>query len=204
MLDPGGNGVVSYLEVSDPEGRRLVALEAERVTVGTAPSNDVTVSDPTVSRLHAVLERYAASWCVRDLGSRNGTFVNGERVIADRAVRGGDEIRVGRVRLLLREPAAGGGVTAAMEEPPRLTARERDVLIELCRPLLAGDVFTEPAPIRTVAAALFVSEAAVKQHLTRLYAKFGITGGDERRRVQLANAAVARGAVGLVDLRPSG
>ena len=73
----------------------------------------------------------------------------------------------------------------------------------LCRPLLTGDAFTEPASIRTIAEELVVSEAAVKQHLSRLYGKFDVAQG-ERRRVQLANAAVARGAVKLGDLRANG
>ena len=96
---------------------------------------------------------------------------------------------------------AGSRVTEAMETAPRLTPREQDVLVALCRPLLDGNAFTEPSSIRAIAETLVVSEAAVKQHLGRLYGKFGITEGDERRRVRLANAAVARGAVGLGDLR---
>ena len=82
-----------------------------------------------------------------------------------------------------------------------MTQRERDVLVALCRPLLTGDAFTEPASIRAIAAELVVSEAAVKQHLSRLYVKFDVGGDGERKRVQLANAAVSRGAVKLGDLR---
>jgi DNA-binding NarL/FixJ family response regulator len=75
--------------------------------------------------------------------------------------------------------------------------------LALCRPLLTGDAFTEPASIRAIAAELVVSEAAVKQHLSRLYAKFDVGADGERKRVQLANAAVARGAVKPGDLRPT-
>ena len=57
---------------------------------------------------------------------------------------------------------------------------------------------------RAIAAELVVSEAAVKQHLSRLYGKFDVGAQGERRRVQLANAAVARGAVKLGDLRADG
>ena len=71
----------------------------------------------------------------------------------------------------------------------------------LCRPLLGSDLFTEPSSIRAVSEALVVSQAAVKQHLVRLYDKFDIADGGERRRVQLANAALMRGAVSLADLR---
>ena len=177
-------------------------LESERVTVGTLDSNDVVVDADGVSRVHAVFERFGDTWCVRDLGSRNGTFVNGGRIVGERALHSGDEILLGRLRLLFHGPARGKQ-TAAIAHPPPLTHRERDVLVALCRPLLTGDAFTEPASIRAIAAELVVSEAAVKQHLSRLYVKFDLGAQDERRRVQLANAAVARGAVKLGDLRPA-
>jgi hypothetical protein len=171
------------------------------MTVGTLASNDVVVDADGVSRVHAVLERFGDTWCVRDLGSRNGTFVNGARVLGERPLHSGDEILLGRLRLLFRGPARGME-TAAIAEPPPLTQREHDVLLALCRPLLTGDVFTEPASIRAIAADLVVSEAAVKQHLSRLYVKFDVGAHGERRRVLLANAAVSTGAVKLSDLRP--
>jgi ATP/maltotriose-dependent transcriptional regulator MalT len=80
-----------------------------------------------------------------------------------------------------------------------ITARERDVLIALCQPLLSGDPFTEPASVHEIATALTVSDAAVKQHLGRLYDKFGVMDG-ERRRSRLANAVLATGAVSIADL----
>jgi hypothetical protein len=55
------------------------------------------------------------------------------------------------------------------EDPPELTRREHDVLVALCRPALDGELFTEPASVREIAAALVVTEAAVKQHLGNLW-----------------------------------
>jgi FHA domain len=191
----------SYLEVWGPSGRELRPLDSERVTVGTLDSNDLVIDLPGVSRLHAVFELIGDAWCVRDLGSRNGTFVNGARTLGERAMHPGDEILLGSLRLVYHGPARGKETTA-LAEPPALTQRERDVLVALCRPLLAGDAFTEPASIRAIASELVVSEAAVKQHLARLYRKFGVGEHEERRRVQLANAAVSTGAVSLSDLRP--
>jgi FHA domain len=195
--------VSSYVEVWGRGGRELRTLDSERVTVGTVESNDVVVDADGVSRVHAVFERFGETWLIRDLGSRNGTFVNGGRIISERALHSGDEIILGRLRLLFHAPARGTE-TAAIAQPPPLTPRERDVLMALCRPLLTGDAFTEPASIRAIAAELVVSEAAVKQHLSRLYDKFDVGAHGERRRVQLANAAVARGAVKLGDLRSNG
>jgi hypothetical protein len=194
--------VSSYVEVWGRSGRELRALGSERMTVGTLESNDVVVDADGVSRVHAVFERFGDAWCVRDLGSRNGTFVNGGRIIGEQALHSGDEILLGRLRLLFHS-APRGSKTVAIAQPPPLTPRERDVLVALCRPLLTGDAFTEPASIRAIAAELVVSEAAVKQHLSRLYVKFEVSAEGERKRVQLANAAVARGAVKLGDLRPA-
>jgi pSer/pThr/pTyr-binding forkhead associated (FHA) protein len=58
-------------------------LAAQRSTIGKGAENDVSLTDDaTASHLHAVLERFAAGWCVTDLGSSNGTWVNGERIWA--------------------------------------------------------------------------------------------------------------------------
>lgn len=135
------------------------------------------------------------------MGSRNGTFVNGQKLVGERVLGPGDDVRIGSIRLVLR----GGGhgdhtATEAPQPPPELTRRERDVLVALCRPVLSGDVFREPASIRAVAAELVVSDAAVKQHLLNLYDKFAIYDA-ENRRLELANQAIRRGAVSLADLR---
>ena len=179
-----------------------VELSAERTTVGKAAENDVALpDDATASHLHAVLERFAAGWCVTDLGSSNGTWVNGERIWASRRLRHGDEIRVGQTRLLFRDPlSAAGRATEAELAPPDLTPRERDVLVALCRPLLARDLFTEPASTRAIADELVITQAAVKQHLANLYDKFGVGAGELHRRARLANEALRRGAVSLAQL----
>jgi pSer/pThr/pTyr-binding forkhead associated (FHA) protein len=192
----------AYLEVWTSALPEAVPLVVDRVTVGKDAKNDVAlVGDRTVSRLHAAVERFASGWCVTDLGSRNGTYVNGERILGPRSLHPGDEIRVGEVRVVFRD---GGGVpastTLAAQAPPELTHREVDILLALCRPVLSGDLLTEPASVRAIASELVLSEDAVKKHLRRLYEKFGI---DERpARGRLANEAIRRGAVSLADLRP--
>jgi hypothetical protein len=193
------------IEVISGAGSWRFSLEADRTTVGKAAENDVALEhDPTASHLHAVLERFPAAWCVTDLGSSNGTWVNGERIWSAHRLRPGDEIRVGQTRLIFRDPvAAGGAVTEAEDAPPTLTARERDVLVALCRPLLDRDMFTEPASTRAIADELVITQAAVKQHLANLYDKFGVGGDQTNRRSRLANEALRRGAVSLTELRAS-
>jgi hypothetical protein len=195
----------AYLEAWTPDGIRLVPLGDDRLTIGRSEDNGLALpQEPLVSRLHAVLERFGPGWCVRDLGSRNGTWVNGERIVGERALRSGDEIRLGSARLRFRaDSRTQSGPTETGAPPPELTRRERDVLKALCRPLVSGGMFTEPASIRQMAAELVVTEAAIKQHLARLYDKFDVGAGEERRRLALANEALLRGAVSLAELRGS-
>jgi hypothetical protein len=192
------------LEVREGGRSRVLVMDRDRVTIGKAPSNDVALAwDGRLSRLHAVLERFEAGWCIRDLGSRNGTYVNGRRIWDTQPLRPGDEVLVGQSTLVFRWPGQddAAGTTDSPPPQPELTRRERDVLLALCRPIVSGDVFTEPASIRAVAAELTVTEGAVKQHLAHLYDKFGLFETSERRRVRLANDALHRGIVTLGDLR---
>jgi pSer/pThr/pTyr-binding forkhead associated (FHA) protein len=196
----------AFLEVWRPAGADLVQLVTDRITIGRATGNDVVLSDDgQVSRVHAVLERLAGAWSVRDVSSRNGTFVNGNRVSGEARLGAGDELRIGRTRIVLRaeRTADDPGMTEAQAPPPQLTPRERDVLIALFRPMTGSEMFTEPASTRQIAQALWVSEAAVKQHLMRLYDKFGVAGDGERRRTRLANEALRRGAITLAEVRAS-
>jgi hypothetical protein len=192
-----------HLEMWVGSTRDKIPLRGEKVTIGQASTNDVPLAfDRTASRVHCVIEPVASRWCVRDLSSRNGTFVNGERIWGEQPLRGGDEIRVGTVRFVVRLEDAGAHVdeTVGAETGPALTRREREVLIALCSPMFSGDVFREPASTRQIASDLVVTEAAVKQHLSRLYDKFGIFE-QEGRRARLANEAIRRGAVNTAEIR---
>jgi len=82
-----------------PEIGTRYALEGDQVTVGRVPDNQIQLDDFTVSRQHAVLVRQGDAWLVRDLGSLNGTYVNNARV-DEAVVRHGDEVQVGRFRLV--------------------------------------------------------------------------------------------------------
>ena len=177
-------------------------LDRPRVTVGRADA-DLTLTDSTVSRLHAALERVTGGWIVQDLGSRNGTYVNGARLLGPRALRHGDEIRFGGHRVVFRNLGPPShtfaSLTSPLEAPPRLTPREHDLLIALCRPLLEGSMLAEPASVREIAAELVVTESGAKKLLARAFDRFDLQG-DDRRRPRLALAALRRGAVTVADV----
>jgi hypothetical protein len=193
-----------YIEIRGSGPPELFPLDRDRMTIGRSEENDVPIrDDKLVSHVHAVIESYRSSFALRDLGSANGTYVNGQGLLGERILRPGDEIRIGRTQILFRETGArAADRTDTGPKPPELTARERVVLIALCRPLLNSNPFAGPASIRQIAEELVVSDAAVKFHLANLYDKFAIYDTTQSRRLVLANEALLRRAVTLADLRP--
>ncbi len=175
----------------------VLPLSRDVTTVGRGRHVDVRLADPTVSLLHAEMVRRGPYAYVTDLGlSRNGTRVNG-RLIAQRLLADGDVLTFGaarcRVSGLPAEDCAAE-IDVRRSAAPELTRRELDVVGSLCRPALSDEAFVTPASARDIAADLVVTEAAVKQHLLRLYQKFRIPEGPGRR-VRLANEVVALGLV---------
>jgi hypothetical protein len=184
-----------YIRVEDTGD--VVSLTREVTTVGRGQGVDVRLNDPSVSRLHAEIVRRGPYIYVVDRGlSRNGTRVNG-RPVARRVLEDGDVVSFGAARCRVGGlPREDLPTEAELRRPavPELTRRELDVLVSLCRPALSDDAFVAPATAREIAADLVVTEAAVKQHLLRLYQKFRISGG-LNRRIRLANEVVALGLV---------
>jgi len=186
------------------ESGEVVSLRGEVTTVGRGRGVDIHLEDPSVSRLHAELVRLGPYVYVTDLGlSRNGTRVNG-RPVARRVLDDGDVLSFGTARCriggLVQEAIAA---EAELRRPaaPELTRRELDVLTALCRPALSDEAFALPATAHDIAVELVVTEAAVKQHLLRLYQKFRIPEGPNRR-TRLANEVVALGLVRPIPPAP--
>lgn len=163
-------------------------------TVGRGNHVDIRLEDPSVSLLHAELVRRGPYVYVMDLGlSRNGTRVNG-RLVARRLLADGDALTFGSARCRITGVAIDENIDAEhlRTTAPELTRRELDVIASLCRPALSEEAFITPATAREIAADLVVTEAAVKQHLLRLYTKLRIPEGPNRR-IRLANEVIALG-----------
>jgi DNA-binding CsgD family transcriptional regulator len=173
-------------------------------TVGRGPGVDIDLGDPSVSRLHAEVVRRGPHAYVADLGlSTNGTLVNG-RPVGRRVLADGDVLQVGKVRLRVvgLPRVADDAAPLRRTQLPELTRREREVLEALCRPALQQDAFVAPATAHEVAEELVVTEAAVKQHLLRLYQKFKVEEGPNRR-ARLANEVISAGVVRPTPLVPA-
>jgi FHA domain/Domain of unknown function (DUF1707) len=83
------------------------AGEQRRFTIGRDSGCDMVLPDPTVSRWHAGLRREAGGWLLDDLGSTNGTLLNGWRVRAWVPVRDGDLVSFGAVTFVVGTPGNG-------------------------------------------------------------------------------------------------
>jgi predicted component of type VI protein secretion system len=106
-------------------------LTKEVMMIGRDITNDIVIGDAEISRQHARLTRTPAGFILEDLGSTNGTFVNGERIVAARALSAGNMIAFGENVSLLFEatsPEAAATVMSpavvrtAPPPPPRMPA----------------------------------------------------------------------------------
>ncbi len=85
--------------VLDRKPVQVYELDQSVIRVGRGESMDIVIDNVSVSRRQAEIREENGAWRVRDLGSSNGTFVNGTRLTADHALRPGDEISFGKFSL---------------------------------------------------------------------------------------------------------
>jgi pSer/pThr/pTyr-binding forkhead associated (FHA) protein len=178
----------------------------KRVTVGRSSGNDIALEwDTEVSRLHAELESLGDEWTVADDGlSRNGSFVNGQRISGRHRLRDGDVVRVGRTHIAFRVPESPESnptvAAGSRAELPALSATQRAVLAALCRPYKDSELAT-PATNQQIADELYLSVDAIKAHLRTLFGYFGVQHlPQNQKRSYLAMRALQDGVVSRRDL----
>jgi pSer/pThr/pTyr-binding forkhead associated (FHA) protein len=181
--------------------------DLDRVTVGRGPANDIWLdSDSEVSRLHAELERIGTDWTIADDGlSRNGTHLNGARVVGRRRLREGDVVRFGNTNASFHQPGAKTltetRVAAEVLDRASLSESQRRVLVALCRPFKEPNSYSTPATNQQIADELYLSVDAIKTHLRTLFAKFGIEDlPQNQKRVRLVQLALTSGVLTLREL----
>jgi hypothetical protein len=201
----------AFLAFRDENGLlTLFALGPEGLTrtLGRRAQTDLTITwDPQVSGLHAELHSLGGEWAIVDDGlSRNGTYLNGQRVNGRQRLRDGDRIRVGRTTLVYKDAHP---VPAPVQEtvtagrgpgPAPLTDMQRRVLIALCRPYCNGD-FATPTTNQEIAAELFLSVEAVKMHLRTLFGKFELGElPQNQKRARLVECVLQYGVISRREL----
>jgi len=195
-----------FLLLRDGESRQRIVdlVDRSRLTVGRQPSSDLALTwDDEVSRAHAEIECIGDVWTLVDDGrSRNGSFVNGERVRGRRPLRNHDVLTVGRTTLTYVEPLGDADTSTAVARghvAPPISAAQRRVLVALVGPYAQGS-FAAPPSNRDLAAELCVSVETVKFHLHHLFDVFGLAAVPQpQKRAALARLALESGLVALPD-----
>jgi pSer/pThr/pTyr-binding forkhead associated (FHA) protein len=196
-----GRPFLVYRDGADEQQLFVINDQVESLWVGRSGSADISLAwDAEVSSLHAQLELVGLECTLVDDGlSRNGSFVNGERVGGRRRLRDGDTLRFGRTGVLYRAPAPSGSETVLSGDA--LTAAgvspaQKRVLVSLCRPFKGGSSFATPATNGQIAEELHLSIDAVKTHLRALFEKFGVEELPQNaKRTALVERALQTGLV---------
>ena len=95
---PAGSAMLLVQRGPDAGARFL--LDSDTVSVGRHPDSDIFLDDISVSRRHATFTRSGAGYVIADLGSLNGSYVNRDRIDSEIALAGGDEVQIGKYRLI--------------------------------------------------------------------------------------------------------
>ena len=156
------------------KGTSLVVDDDDKV-IGRRDSSDLVIADPHVSLAHARVKRRQGAILIEDLGSTNGTFVNGDQLTTSRALRHGDLVNFGSVETRFEDRGsqlAREDSTEAMELAQAIEETERPVLsprqVEVLRYLKQG--LTNPQ----IAVKLGVTERTVKAHCQEVYDRLGV------------------------------
>ncbi len=172
----------------------VLPLTEDRLSIGRTAATDVSLAfDQEVSRAHCTLERVGAAWSVVDNGlSRNGSFVNGERVRGSRILRHDDRLKLGNTTITYRAPL---DLTGDPTMPKRgrtilVSDAQRRVLVELCRPFRYDDKFATAPTNQEIAGTLYIAVETVKAHLRALFEALGVEDlPQHQKRMQLIKLA---------------
>jgi hypothetical protein len=205
-----GRPFLLYRDGHDRQQLLFFTPAATQASVGRRPPADLLLDwDEQVSRLHARFERVDGEWELVDDGlSRNGTFLNEERLSGRHRLKDGDTLRFGATTVTFRspqsaQPARAAAAAGAAHTPAAvgLSSTQRRVLAALCRPYKAADRFASPATDQEIADELVVSAGEVRTHLSVLYAKLGVEQlSASEMRMRLVERAFSAGLISERDL----
>ena len=131
---------------SGPTVGKTFPLDAQEISIGRDAVNIIAINDAEISRRHARMELRGSAYVIQDLGSTNGTFVNGTRISGMQVLNPGDTVAFGEGIVLVYESV--GDVNATI-----LSTRIPQVTVQKPSPIPVPAPIPTPAPIRTPAPA---------------------------------------------------
>jgi adenylate cyclase len=154
---------------------RTFPLTGEQVRIGRGPDNEVRLSDPSVSRHHAVVERGREGWMIRDLGSTNGTRLNGERV--ERAPLGaGGTVQIGAFTLTVEDANGGGARGEAWGRPEQAALEQIENTAVTDPPVADGSPPSGEGPSRPSPESSRIPNASIVRPLRDFTSAYGLEG----------------------------
>jgi len=192
---------LAFVYFKDADKRQQIVMldpGLQRLTIGRSHDQDLAIGwDNQISRSHALLEKLGGEWFVDDMSSRNGTFVNGDRIGKRQRLEHKDVMCFGSTRLAFHDRAGAEAIESTARAPDEawapMTAMQRRVLIALCRPLV-DDSAALPAGNRAVADEVGLGVDAVKAHLRVVYDRYGLSALPQmEKRTRLARLLLANG-----------
>jgi len=127
---------------SGPTTGKIYPLEAPEIIIGRDASNGVAINDAEVSRKHAKLSLHGSAYVIQDLGSTNGTFINGQRITGTQVLNPGDTVSFGENIVLMYEAAFDPNATViASSQAARTVA-------PVYRPVPVPAPIPAPAPLQ--------------------------------------------------------
>jgi predicted component of type VI protein secretion system len=130
-----------------PTVGKVYPLEAAEISIGRESTNIIAINDVEVSRRHASMKLQGSSYSIQDLGSTNGTFVNGQRVTGPQVLNPGDSVSFGEGIILSYESAFDPNATMlSSAKPPKPAAAPAPAPAPMPAPPIQGSAPT-PAPV---------------------------------------------------------
>src|SRR5512136_3318053 len=109
---------------SGPAAGKVYPLDAPEISIGRDNTNMIVINDAEISRRHARMELREASYVIQDLGSTNGTFVNGSRISGIQVLNSGDTVSFGEGIVLVYEAAVDVNATILSEKVPQTVIQQ--------------------------------------------------------------------------------
>ncbi len=177
-----------------------LALDAEQLTIGRKPDNDLVIDNPAVSGHHAKIVKVQAVYFLEDLGSTNGTFVN-EKRIDKKQLRDGDRVLIGKHMLTYEE-----GTKEAAPAPAKVVDTDKTMILDTAKQremLKSEQTQGGPAKPKEKLGMLQVLSGGTDQKEYSLTGRLAIIGSQDGATVHLTGWFAPKVAA-MISRRPDG